>query len=381
MEGAIILSVRDQLKIDLIVKVESGVMDRETVQHALDVSQRTLRRYIRDYRRYGTIFVLHKNRGKSPGNKTPETLRLKCMTLMRTRYYDFNMLHALEKINQDLDTTIKREIFRKWCHKEGMVKRHRKRRARPRKYRVRMKQVGQLIQMDGSHHRWFAGIETCLIVAIDDASGEILFAQFSYEESTKACLSVLHETVLKKGCFKLLYVDKAGVFGGVKRSGFSQVERALGELGTHVMYAHSPQAKGRVERVFDTLQDRLIPEMRLAGIKNLRQANKYLQEIYIPQLHNPKFSFKSESPMTAFTPVPGYLDLSQVFCKKEYRKVAKDHTISIEGVRYMLNRKFEHSISGHKIEIRTYKDSSWLAFYGGEKLRLIKINKVEKRVA
>lgn len=291
------------------------------------------------------------------------------------------MLHALEKINQELDINLKREVFRKWSHEIGVVKRSRKRRKRVRKYRSRMKRSGILIQMDGSHHRWFAGLETCLIAAIDDATGEIVGAEFFYGETSEGCLKVLRDLVGRKGVFELLYVDKAGVFGGIKRSGFSQVERALGELGSKVIYANSPEAKGRIERLFDTLQDRLVAEMRLAGVKNIRQANKFLQEIYIPHQHNPRFSSKPESPITAYRPVPDHLDLDEVFCKKEYRRVAKDHTISFSGSRFILDRQFPYSIAGQKIEIRIYGKGRWIAFYGEEKMKLVIIKKLNLTAA
>lgn len=378
MLGGTILTARDQLKLDLITKVEMGVLDREIAALTLDVTERTIRRYIKRYREEGVLFMLHKNKGKTPPNKTNEPLKIEVQTLIRETYYDFNMLHALEKINQDLDCNIKREVFRRWSHEIGLVKRKRKRRSRPRKYRGRMKQTGILVQMDGSHHKWFGGIESCLIALIDDATSEVIQAEFAYGETTDACMKVLKEAVEKKGAFKILYVDKAGVFGGVKRTGFSQVERALGRLGTSVIYADSPQAKGRIERLFDTLQDRLIPEMRIAGIKSMREANKFLKNIYIPQQHNPKFACLPDSPISAYSAIPSHLDLEQVFCRIEVRKVGKDHTLSFEGRRYMLDANFEYSIAGQRIEIRMYRDGAWSAYYGEKKMKLIKIEKITR---
>jgi len=379
--GGIILSARQQLRLDIIVKLEMGVMDRPTAALVLNVSQRTLKRYIHDYRDAGILSCLHGNQGKAPHVKISEDLKDLCMKLMREKYYDFNMLHALDKINQDLDVNIKREVFRNWCHEKGLVKRHRKRRKKPRYYRVRMQQEGLMIQMDGSHHKWFGGFESCLIVVIDDATGEIASAEFFKGETTFGCLKVLKNLVKKKGAFNILYVDKAGVFGGVKRTGFSQVERALGELGTQVIYANSPQAKGRVERLFETLQDRLIPEMRIAGVRTFRQANKFLQQVYLPQLHNPKFSCDPESPISAYRPQSLHQDLDSIFCVKEYRKVGKDHTISFEGTKYMLSNKFEFSIASQRIEIRIADTGKWYAQYGEQKIDLIKVKKLAKSAA
>lgn len=380
-KDGIVLSARDQLKLDLVIKVETGVLDRDSAALALAVDVRTIRRYLKRYREQGTLFVLHGNRGKAPVNKTDRRLKATVQQLVRERYYDFNMLHALEKVNQDLDCDLRREVFRRWCHELGIVKRGRKRRSKPRKYRSRTKQIGILVQMDGSHHKWFGGIESCLVAAIDDADGKILDGGFYSGETTDACLDVLRRIVEAHGCFKILYVDKAGVFGGIKRTGFSHVERALGLLGTQVIYANSPQAKGRIERLFDTLQDRLIPEMRLAGIKSFRAANKFFREIYIPQHHNARFAKRPDSPISAFQPVRAEHELSEIFCKKEYRKVARDHTISFEGRKYMLDQKLESSLSGQRIEVRIYADGRWLAFYGLERMKLIKIDKIKNIAA
>ena len=377
MERGIVLSARDQLKLDLIGKVESQVMDRGTASMLLNISLRTLKRYIKSYREKGVRSLLHANRGKTPPNKKPDKLKLLAQQLVKERYYDFNMLHALEKINQELDSDIKREVFRKWCHEIKIVKRARRRRVKVRKYRQRMKQKGNMLLMDGSYHRWFGGIETCLIAIVDDATSEVLYAEFTHGETTDACLSLLLAVVKKFGIFQILYTDKAGVFGGAKRAGFSQVERALGELGISTLYAHSPEAKGRIERLFDTLQDRLIPEMRIAGIKTMRQANRFLQENYLPHMHNPKFSTNPESPVTAFKEVAKTIQLEEIFCKKEYRKVGKDHTISFDNKRYMLDQRFEYSISGQRIEIRIYGNGKWFAYYGINRMKLIQIRKVE----
>ncbi len=138
-----------------------------------------------------------------------------------------------------------------------------------------MAQAGLMIQMDGSHHRWFGDRETCLIAAIDDATSEVVAAEFFEGETTFGCLKTLHEIVSKKGVFKILYVDRAGLYGGIKRHGFSQVARALEEIGAQIIYANSPEAKDRVERLFQTLQDRLVPELRLSKIRTIEQANDF----------------------------------------------------------------------------------------------------------
>jgi hypothetical protein len=150
---------------------------------------------LKDFAKSGVASLLHGNRGRAPKNKTSQQLESVVMGLMKERYYDFNMLHALEKINQQLDLNLKRELFRRWCHTAGLVKRHRKRRSKARYRRSRLKQTGIMLQMDGSHHKWFGGIETCLIAIIDDATGEVPYAEFFYGETTAGCLKVLKKVV------------------------------------------------------------------------------------------------------------------------------------------------------------------------------------------
>ncbi len=219
--------------------------------------------------------------------------------LVQEKYFDFNLVHLQEKLFEELGFKIKYQTLRRWCHEINHVKRAKKRRSRPRYYRERMSQEGLMLQMDGSHHLWFGGRFLCLIAAIDDATSEV-FARFYEGETTSACLDFLKDLVSRKGAFKVLYTDKAGVFGGIKRENFSQVERALGELGAQVIYAHSPQAKGRIERLFGTLQDRLVAELRFNGIASIEAANEYLQNVYLPHLHNPKNMVQAHNPVSAY---------------------------------------------------------------------------------
>ena len=144
-----------------------------------------------------------------------------------------------------------------------------------------MEAPGLLMQMDGSTHRWFGDKKSCLIALIDDATSEI-HAEFFDAETTLGCLKVLRDYIERRGLFKVLYVDKAGIFGGPKRCNFSQVKRACEELGIEIIFANSAQGKGRIERSFDTFQDRLVPELRLKRIKRMESANRYLQETFIP---------------------------------------------------------------------------------------------------
>lgn len=371
-----VLSKNEQRKLEVVVKVVTGVMSRQHAIQILQCSERSLRRYIKAYKEKDILFVKHGNCGKSPYNKTPENIKEMAVFLIKNKYFDFNMLHLQEKLKEH-GLEIKRETLRKWCHEIGMVKRAKKRRSKARFKRQRMYQRGILLQMDGSYHEWFGQEKSCLIAAVDDATSELLDARFYDSETTYACLDFLKRLVQKHGAFQNLYVDKAGVYGGVKRSGFSQVERALGELGTHVIYAHSPQGKGRIERLFDTLQDRLIPEMRINKIANREQANNFMEDYIVA--YNNRFSVAAHSPVSCYH--RPNKDLDDVFCVKETRQVGSDHTISFRGESYVISERFKYSIKKQSIEIRIEESGKWKAYFGNFPVKLVKVQKVKKSVA
>ena len=346
------MSAQDQLTLDVIVKVSTGSISRLDGQRVLDVSERTIRRYLSEYKNKGVIFVKHGNCGRSPTNATSPELKEKIQALVKENYFDFNMSHCLEKLSANEGLHLKRETFRKWCHEINLVKKAKRRGAKVRKLRQRMKQTGLMIQMDGSPHRWFGNRESCLIAGIDDADSNVPWGEFFPAEDSISCLVVLQKIIERVGIFKILYVDRAGIFGGPKRAEFSQVKRALEELGIHVVFANSAEGKGRIERLWGTLQDRLIPEMRVRGITTYSGANSFLQDVYLPGEYAQKFKVVPECLQTAYQPVPSGVDLNEIFCLKYYRSVNKDHTYSYDGDIYLIESDLKYSIQNQKIEIR-----------------------------
>ena len=153
-------------------------------------------------------------------------------------------------------------------------------------------------------------MKSCLIAIIDDATSDI-HAQFFSSETTEGCMKVMRAYIDKQGIFKTLYVDRAGIFGGPKRSNFSQMQRACEELGIEIIFANSPQGKGRIERPFDTFQDRLVPELRLNNITDMENASRYLQEELIPNYWAKNIMVQPTDIGIAFKPIPDDLTLSQ----------------------------------------------------------------------
>lgn len=235
-----------------------------------------------------------------------------------------------------------------------------------------MESAGLLLQMDGSPHRWFGHEKSCLIALIDDATSEI-HAQFFQSETTQGCLTVMRDYIEQKGLFKALYVDKAGIFGGPKRCNFSPMQRACEELGIEILFANSPQGKGRIERSFDTFQDRLIPELRLHNISDMQSANRYRQEVFIPEFWRKTIAVKAKNAASEYTPVPEHLNLDDICVQKAYRKIRNDHTFSYGNQFYLIESPLRHSIAKQQIEIRQHAGNRFTAYFAGRPLAVSEV--------
>lgn len=373
----IVLNSKAQLTVDIIAKVAEHKITIANAVKLLNKSRRTVERYLQRYRDKGLQFIVHGNTGSEPVNKTPDGLKRQVQSLIRDKYYDLNLLHLAEMLETQEHIVIKRETLRKWAHDIHHVKRAKRRRSRVHKRRERMEAPGLMLQMDGSTHRWFGDKKSCLIAIIDDANSDI-HAEFFPSETTAGCLKVMRSVVEKYGVFKTLYVDRAGIFGGPKRCNFSQMQRACEELGIEIIFASSPQGKGRIERAFDTLQDRLIPELRLNNITNMLGANSYLQHVFIPQFWRKKLVVKARTPDTEYTPISRHTNLDDICITKVYRKIRNDHTFSYRNKYYFIESPLKHSIANQKIEIRAGKNKPFDAYFAGRKLEITEVTEPVK---
>lgn len=356
-----------QLTVDIIAKVAEGKISIVNAAKLLNKSRRTIERYLQKYQKIGIQFVVHQNSGKSPANKISDAVKRAVQVLIKEKYFDVNLAHLRELLDDNEQIQVKRETLRSWAHEIHHVKRAKRRRSQARKRRERMESPGLLLQMDGSPHRWFGDKKSCLIAIIDDATSEV-HAEFFKSETTLGCLKVLRDYIDKKGLFKALYVDRAGIFGGPKRCNFSQMQRACSELGIEIIFANSPQGKGRIERSFDTFQDRLIPELRLNKVKDMDSANRYLQDVFIPTFWHNHIEVMSRNDISEFTTVPEHINLDDVCVLKEYRKIRNDHTFSYGNKFYLIESPLKHSIAKQKIEIRKCRDDGFIAYFAGRHL-------------
>lgn len=369
MEFKIVMGKEEQLIIHTIANLSRGRMNFQTAMGLLNKSERTVRRWLRFYENHGIAFIHHGNRGKKPINKTDDAFQKQIMKFVECDLYDFNMLHALEKIEAKFSIKLARETFRRWCHEKNLVKQaHKKRRPKARFKRPRFSQFGFMLQLDGSPHKWFNNEDSCLIAAIDDSTSKVMGGLFFPTETMFGTFKLLTNIFTENGLPSVIYVDRAGIYGGQKRTNFSQLVRALDELGVQIIYANSPQGKGRIERLFKTLQDRLIPEMRVAEIKTYEQANEYFNTTYLPHLHNPRFSIQPEDLKPAWRQIPFNLHLTNIFCIKEKRRVANDHTFSYEGHKYLITSELKYSITNHDLELRIDANKNMKVIFAGKKL-------------
>lgn len=356
----------------------NGKLTRIEASEVLEVTERSITRMARRVEKKGLLAGVHGNRSKTPWNKKDEDQKKSVMGLVEKQYFDFNMTHCLEKLKEEHGIKVGYETLRRWCHEKKLVKRAKKRKSKARYKRVRMQSEGLLLQMDGSPHRYNGKDEWCLIAAIDDATSDIPYAEFFHSEDTLNCMTVLQRIIDIKGIPYALYVDQAGCFGGGKRAHFNQFKRACEELGIKIIFATSAQGKGRIERTWDTIQDRIIPEMRVRKIKSMPAANNYLQEQFLPNYWKTRNTVPAKSKNSRYTPLESTIDLKEVLCLKEYRTVNADHTISWDGEKYSLVSPVKYSIYRQKIEIRTYQDLTWKAFYAGKPIELYEIKTLKK---
>lgn len=315
--------------------------------------------------------LLRKSPAVSPNQQVTAAERAQIIQLRQERYFDFNINHFTEKLNELHQLPYSYTTIRKILLEAGL---HRARKKKVvHRLRRRMPKAGMLVQMDSSQHRWLPQVQEkwWLIAMIDDASSEVPVAAFAPQDTLFANMQVVRRFLEVKGLFLSLYVDKASHFTTTRHAGIhvtvhpeqedTQIERALAELDITLIPAHSPQAKGRIERLFGTFQDRLIKEMRLANIKNYTQANRFLQTTFLPD-YNRRFSLKDIE--SIYRPLPPKLNLDTIFCKKLHRTVNHDNTVQVYGQVIQIPPSTQHlSFAKRTVEVCIHEDNRMLILF------------------
>ena len=358
------------------------------VDYAIQInkSYRQAQRIINKIKEADVLGVVHGNKSRPPHNKTSLTLELKIIDLLTYKYNNFNLTHFREKLLENEKIEIKKDALHVIAKKHGLVKNPKRKGRRSHKPRPRLQKEGMMIQFDGSNHVWFGNERTDLIGGIDDATGLVLAGEFFYGETSNNSMKVIREIVDNYGLPESFYMDQAGIYGKIDIEWESQISRAFQQTGIRLILANSSQAKGRIERLWRTFQDRLVAELEFNEITDIKGANRYLKEEFIPA-YNLKFSVKAELEEKAYRRnVFGNLDI--IFCKKIKRKVMSGNVFSWENVTWILDEKkcfygreininihlngaYSFDIMGNKVQCRVHS-SKRLNDYG-DKSKLRKV--------
>jgi len=337
----------------LLDRVMDRVMRQKDVAEELKVSERHIRRLMRRYREHGPPGLVSQRRGKPSNRKIGDEVKCRAITLVKGRYHDFGPTLANEKLMDIHKIKISGETLRQWMIQAKIWHGKARRTVKPHPMRERRPRLGELVQIDGSPHDWFEGRgpRCTLILFIDDATSKSMFALFVPAETTEAYMTVLRYYIKKFGRPVALYADKHGIFhindkDKLEEGLLTQLGRIAKTLDIELIPANSPQAKGRVERAFQIFQDRVVKEMRLAGISSIEQANVFLAK-YLP-VHNRRFAKPPRQKEDAHRPVlHSQQGLDLIFSIHHQRILSKNlslqfkkvlYNIQVEGIGYALRR-------------------------------------------
>lgn len=374
MEG-LTLTTKEQNRLQIL----NGVLEKYWLMYEaakiMGVSERQGWRILAAYRKEGAVALAHGNRGRKPVNITSSVVREQVITLAKERYGGVNHTHLAELLSERDGITLSRSTLRRILIGAGLQSPRHGHSVRHRYRRQRMPQEGMLLQLDGSSHAWLEnrGAKLTLLLAIDDATGTVPHALFREQEDTPGYFELLKVIIKRYGIPLGVYTDRDSIFrveksptnGSKDTNPLTQFGRALRELGiTHVV-AHSPEAKGRVERANGTFQDRLVTELRLSGATNITEANSVLWD-FLPRF-NQRFGVSAAQPGQVYRPISPEVNLEGIICFKERRHVGRDNTVQYRQRTYQLFPDADKvSYAGANVEIQERLDGSILAYYKGK---------------
>ena len=348
-------------RIKVLILIEEGKLTVKNGAEALSLSIRQTHRLCRRYKKGGEKSLAHQARGKKSNRGLKEEIKNEMTNLLHQKYPDFGPTLAAEKISKELRISISRETIRRLQIEEGLWKPKRRKERKYHARRCRRSKVGELIQIDGSEHDWLEGRgpRMTLIIFIDDATSRLQIAYFVDAETTLNYMNLTKEYVECYGLPKQAYSDKHSIFRHTnkktkEKGKLTNFGQALKELGIELICANSPQAKGRVERSFGTLQDRLVKEMRLANIQTMEEANIFLKN-YVEE-HNRKFAISPKEETDGHK--KNEKDLTKILSFRETRKVAKDLSFQYKNAVYQIkNPPYVNRLQNQKIGIRETLDN------------------------
>jgi transposase len=354
--------------VDAIGSYHRHELSCQDAAELLGISERHFRRLRDRYDAEGAEGIIDHRRGRASTRRVPVDCIEWVIEQYRTRYFDFTVKHfheELEKQGFEYGYTWTKSVLQA----RGLVRRALKRSVH-RKKRARKPLPGMMLFQDGSTHAWLQGRPPLdLVVTLDDATGEIYSAFLVEEEGTLSSFRGLREVIESKGLFASLYTDRGSHYFLTPKAGeavdkdqLTQVGRALKQLGIEHIPSYSPQGRGRMERVFGTLQGRLPQMLRLAGIDNVEDANRYLAEVYVAA-HNARFAVEAAEPGDAFVPFVG--DLASILCVQEERVVGRDNTVRYAGLVLQIpESRHRHHYVKARVRVHEHEDGTLALFHG-----------------
>jgi transposase len=351
------MSQRELTRLEVMQRVKRKTLTQRQAAELLSVSIRQVKRLCKAYQASGAAGLISKRRGQPSNHRLPEKTIHKAQQLLRTRYPDFGPTLATEKLAIE-GVSLSVETVRQLLIGEGLWKAKRERRVVIHQLRERRARLGELVQIDGSPHDWFEGRapKCTLLVFVDDATSRLVYLQFVEAETTFNYFAGVRAYITAFGKPLAFYSDKFGVFrvnmpNPLSGTGLTQFGRALKELDIQLICAHSPQAKGRVERANQTLQDRLTKELRLQGIGSLEQANAYLPEFIAA--YNARFAVAPRVAESAHRSLGKAEDLDRILTLCERRTLSKNLTLSYNNVLYQIKtNRAAYTMRGAHVEVR-----------------------------
>ena len=341
MDKLLTMSNKEVTRLELMQRVEAKRLKQKKAAEMLRVSERHIRRLLRAYRQLGTEGLVSKRRGKPSNNQLKRALKQQAIDLIYSQYPDFGPTLAHEKLTEKHGLELSRETVRKLMIKEGLWKPKKVKKLDVHQMRERRACLGELVQIDGSPHAWFEerGEKCNLLVFIDDATGRLMELYFTPGETTFSYFAATEQYISRYGIPVAFYSDKNSIFkvnikNALTGNGMTQFGRAMKELEIEIICANTPQAKGRVERAIQILQDRLVKEMRLRGISSIEAANEYAAEFIVD--YNARFAVQPRSSHDAHRLLVINEDLERVFTFQEHRNLSKNLTLQYKNVVYQI---------------------------------------------
>lgn len=377
MRESLTLSAKEQQRSEVVSRWLAGIVTTTEAVALLGCSERTAWRVRAALVRSGAAGLAHGNRGRPSSRRLPDAVRERVLELARSGYRGYNDTHLAEVLAEDEGIAISRPALRRLLRGAGIPSPRTRRAARYRTRRERMAQAGLLVQVDGSRHDWLEGRGPwlTLVAGIDDATGILVGAVFREQEDGVGYLTMVRDMARDHGLPAALYRDGSSVFaptgsGGRGRDEATHVGRVLTELGIATILAGSPQAKGRIERAWGTLQDRLVSELRRAGACDLPSANAVLRT-FVPRF-NRRFGVPPASDIPAWRRLPDDLDLARVCAFRWRRAVGSDSCVRLEGMVLQLPPgPGGRSLAGRRVEVELRLDGRLLVVADGRTLAAV----------